>query len=363
MSCCIDLHGVKVSDLSPTAFQQLVAKPLWENGVVCLKRQHGLSQSELVAATALLGNPIRLPRQLAFNNRDATYPEITRVGNIDNDNAKMENYFDAKYWHTDGSFWPEGMNFVTNWLQTVVRPSTGGSTAFIDMQEVYAKILSEEERSAYEKTRFVIRHRNLFAPVVAASAGKKDKKHCDDESGKQHSPSPSSSSEAEQCGIPICVVHNAVYRHPITGIPSLYIGTNNSYMVRAAKEDEGGGGGGGGGAANASSSFSADEEEGTMKRSAVGAVEEDPMSIPLSNDDRGDKIIAAFASDPSTTVHVHEWEDGDVLLWDNAQTMHRGMGGIGPDDRRLLYRTQSQVTQPFIDAYKKACMNDTSVNV
>lgn len=36
----------------------------------------------------------------------------------------------------------------------------------------------------------------------------------------------------------------------------------------------------------------------------------------------------------------HVWRVGDVLMWDNIATIHMATGGYGPDEHRLMWRTQ-----------------------
>jgi taurine dioxygenase len=36
----------------------------------------------------------------------------------------------------------------------------------------------------------------------------------------------------------------------------------------------------------------------------------------------------------------HKWRVGDVLIWDNIATIHMATGGYGPDEHRLMLRTQ-----------------------
>ena len=38
--------------------------------------------------------------------------------------------------------------------------------------------------------------------------------------------------------------------------------------------------------------------------------------------------------------YKHQWQKGDLLIWDNWQVMHRSSGDF--DGRRLLYRTQGE---------------------
>jgi taurine dioxygenase len=38
-------------------------------------------------------------------------------------------------------------------------------------------------------------------------------------------------------------------------------------------------------------------------------------------------------------VYYHRWRVGDVLMWDEQATMHRGAGDYRPDERRVMLRT------------------------
>jgi alpha-ketoglutarate-dependent taurine dioxygenase len=38
-------------------------------------------------------------------------------------------------------------------------------------------------------------------------------------------------------------------------------------------------------------------------------------------------------------VYYHHWRVGDVLMWDERATMHRGAGDYRPDERRIMLRT------------------------
>ena len=38
-------------------------------------------------------------------------------------------------------------------------------------------------------------------------------------------------------------------------------------------------------------------------------------------------------------VYYHRWQVGDVLMWDERATMHRGAGDYRPDERRVMLRT------------------------
>ena len=38
-------------------------------------------------------------------------------------------------------------------------------------------------------------------------------------------------------------------------------------------------------------------------------------------------------------VYYHQWRVGDLLMWDELSTMHRGAGDYQPDERRIMLRT------------------------
>jgi alpha-ketoglutarate-dependent 2,4-dichlorophenoxyacetate dioxygenase len=38
-------------------------------------------------------------------------------------------------------------------------------------------------------------------------------------------------------------------------------------------------------------------------------------------------------------VYYHRWRVGDLLMWDERATMHRGAGDYRPDERRVMLRT------------------------
>jgi alpha-ketoglutarate-dependent taurine dioxygenase len=38
-------------------------------------------------------------------------------------------------------------------------------------------------------------------------------------------------------------------------------------------------------------------------------------------------------------VYYHRWRVGDVLMWDERATMHRGAGDYRPEEHRVMLRT------------------------
>jgi alpha-ketoglutarate-dependent taurine dioxygenase len=48
--------------------------------------------------------------------------------------------------------------------------------------------------------------------------------------------------------------------------------------------------------------------------------------------------LAANATQERFTYY-HDWRVGDVLVWDERATMHRGAGDYRPEERRVMLRT------------------------
>ncbi|HVJ55946.1 MAG TPA: TauD/TfdA family dioxygenase [Aliidongia sp.] len=45
--------------------------------------------------------------------------------------------------------------------------------------------------------------------------------------------------------------------------------------------------------------------------------------------------------------YTHHWNEGDVLVWDNLQTMHNAVADYGPDEHRLIKRCQAMADLVF----------------
>jgi len=43
--------------------------------------------------------------------------------------------------------------------------------------------------------------------------------------------------------------------------------------------------------------------------------------------------------DAGAHVYYHSWRVGDLVIWDERATMHRGAGDYHPDERRIMLRT------------------------
>lgn len=51
--------------------------------------------------------------------------------------------------------------------------------------------------------------------------------------------------------------------------------------------------------------------------------------------------------------YEHSWTEGDVLLWDNLQTLHNAVADYGPDEHRLIKRCQSMANLVFRTEFRQ----------
>jgi alpha-ketoglutarate-dependent 2,4-dichlorophenoxyacetate dioxygenase len=85
----------------------------------------------------------------------------------------------------------------------------------------------------------------------------------------------------------------AVSRHPVTGVPILFVNPMHTHGF-----------------------------EGMTQEEAWSLIDE---LTTIATDDR--------------FVYYHHWRVGDVLMWDERATMHRGAGDSNPEERRVMLRT------------------------
>lgn len=85
----------------------------------------------------------------------------------------------------------------------------------------------------------------------------------------------------------------AITHHPVTGVPILFVNPMHTHGFAGMTQEE---------------------------------------SWPLIDE------LTAIATDDRFTYY-HNWRVGDVLMWDERVTMHRGAGDANPEERRVMLRT------------------------
>ena len=58
-----------------------------------------------------------------------------------------------------------------------------------------------------------------------------------------------------------------------------------------------------------------------------------------------DELFAQFAN--RDLVYHHNWRPGDLVMWDNRQTLHLACGGVKPPEVRRMHRTTVRGEVPF----------------
>jgi taurine dioxygenase len=56
--------------------------------------------------------------------------------------------------------------------------------------------------------------------------------------------------------------------------------------------------------------------------------------------------LAAHSTQPAFVYH-HRWRVGDLVIWDEVSTMHKGAGDSPPGQRRMLMRTIVHPATPY----------------
>jgi len=92
--------------------------------------------------------------------------------------------------------------------------------------------------------------------------------------------------------------HPAIRKHPVTGRPVLFVNPTHTHGFEGVAADEG---------------------------------------LRLIEELRDHATQERF-------VYYHAWRVGDVLMWDEIATMHRGAGDARPEERRVMLRT---IVHPF----------------
>ena len=65
------------------------------------------------------------------------------------------------------------------------------------------------------------------------------------------------------------------------------------------------------------------------------------VAIEGMNTDESTSLLRELFDHATQTqfVYRHNWQVGDLVMWDNWATVHRGVGGYSAHERRLMYRT------------------------
>ncbi len=201
------VHGINANDLDPSDIQQL-KDLLYRNRLIVLKDQM-LDEQQYCELAKRLGEPVPY---LQENYHHSDFPLIFVSSNIKRQGRQIGVARTGGYWHSDTSF-EKDPKVITMLMPKVLPHTSGRSTRFIDMVEVYAA-LPQSTKDKLASARLV--HSGRWRYKVQPEAVGLDI-HEILELIDQHTPP---------------VQHPAVIEHPYTGEKVLY--ANRGFTIGIA---------------------------------------------------------------------------------------------------------------------------------
>jgi taurine dioxygenase len=262
-----EIGNVDLKTLSDDDFTQI--ERTWHRYSALLVRDQHLSDDDLLAFSRRFGDLDSPPNQERGRQTPVGYPDIYVVSNVLDEKGDPIGALGAgeAVWHTDMSY--ADVPPDASMLYALEIPPTGGNTSLCGMQAAWASLPATLKRKLEGRR---IKHDGTYnsGGYVRQGVTPTDDPH--------KAPG---------------AWHPAVCRHPVTGVPSLYLGRRrNSYV-------EG---------------FSPPESDALL-----------------------DEVWEQATR--SELVYEHHWRVGDLLLWDNRCTMHR-REPFDNASRRVMHRTQ-----------------------
>jgi taurine dioxygenase len=276
------VEGIDCRDFEDVYARELLLA-LFEHRVLVIHGQQ-LEAAQFAQFVRMLGATISHPlRQFRVNGLS----DVISISNLyDREGRPVGIHEGGAYWHTDMSYLK--IRGVLTALYSVRVPQVGGETEFIDCVGALQTLRAEVERGgAPASVEWLLRSR---ADIVHRFGNRERWRNAD--ARRQ------SITNAQSGSLPKDVVHPLIMRHPVTGRESLYAVAGTSILVSGLSPEE---------------SYEALDWIFDFIR----------MTGPR---------------------YRHTYACGDVVIWDNASTMHCGPE-IGPSDDeencRLLLRANA----------------------
>jgi taurine dioxygenase len=275
-----EISGVDLRSLSGAEFSQI--ERAWHRYSALLFRGQNLTDDDLLSFSRRFGELDPPPNQEHGRQSPPGYPDLYVVSNVLDEKGQPIGALGSgeAAWHTDMSY----LNLPpdASMLYALEVPPEGGNTWFCGMQAAWAS-LPQGLKARVTGRR--IKHDGTYnsGGYLRQGATPTDDPH--------KAPG---------------AWHPAVCGHPVTGVPSLYLGRRrNSYI------------------------------EGLSPAESEALLDQ----------------LWSHVSKPEF-AYEHQWRVGDVILWDNRSTMHRR----DPFDdhwRRIMHRSQIKGRFPpraYVDA-------------
>jgi taurine dioxygenase len=262
-----EVAGVDLAALGDADFTQI--ERAWHQYSALLFREQRLTDDDLLKFSRRLGELDPPPIQEHGRQSPPGYPDVYVVSNVVDEKGQSIGALGAgeAVWHTDMSYLDRPPD--ASMLYALEIPPEGGDTWICGMQAAWA--------SLPETLKAKVRGRRIKHDGTYNSGGYLRQ-------GVEPTDDPHKAPGAW---------HPAVCRHPVTGVPGLYLGRRrNSYI------------------------------EGLSRAESEALLD----------------ALWAYIDKPELR-YEHRWRVGDLLLWDNRSTMHR-RDPFDEKSRRIMHRTQ-----------------------
>jgi len=308
---------ISVLSLSDAALDAQIKSLLWQHGVICVKCQN-LTPTEMLNLAERFGETFVLPKM--FGTRCSEQPEIIRIGNVREDGRIIPRHTAAEYWHHDGDFRARPQHALINFLHAKITPNVGGKTGFLDLTGAYHA--ADNNRVFSETVKSKLRDSLIVVDPMQIEDFKQEKARQDKMKLESSEVAAAVADDSIDKFLSV-VEHPVISPHPVTGLPVMYLPQSGKGVLEQETYE---------------SWISCDEVVEMVKYGEPSIIAECGDEDVSGHDN--DALQEHPSHEKLNFVYEHQWEEGDLLIWDNTQLMHRSMGGFG-DQARLLYRAQA----------------------
>ncbi len=220
-----------------------------------------------------------------------SHPEIYVLSNVRKNGAPIGRDGAGFHWHSDHTFQERPCSATL--LHGVTCPDEGGDTLFVDMTAAYQRLPAEMKARLeglkavhkYQKKEFAFTAERDVDPETAAKIADLKRLRAEEEAALQKSASAKASGAVPE------VSHPIIRTHPATGEKALYL-----------------------------------NEEMTV---GIEGMADEPARALL-------RELAVHAT-PEDAILRYKWRSGDIVIWDNASTMHSATY-TDPASDRVMHR-------------------------
>ena len=284
-----EISGVDLSqEIDSDTFAQ-VANAFFDNEVVFFRKQK-LTPAQQVAFTRRFGP---LEQHVRKESRLEAFPEILIISNVLDENGVAIGSQDAgRFWHSDLSY-KKQPSMLSALYALEVPEKNGlalGDTSFASTTAAY-DALPQEMKERLQRLKNVHSYRYYRAKNIEAQ---KEERARGGRVIQEHVLTEEQLKSVPDIEAPI------VRTHPVTGRKGLFVNeAHTSHVVGVSKEES-------------------DALLGELYRHIV----------------------------KPEFIYTHSWQQGDLLMWDNAAVQHKATFDYDLPLRRLMYRTTVRGTAP-----------------